>query len=72
MDTAAERIFGFVREATREHIRRDLRPTSDKAQNQKDLSPKGFIKNRAATSLLLSRRPIKGILLRRASSAPGF
>ena len=24
MDTAAERIFGFVREATREHILKDL------------------------------------------------
>jgi hypothetical protein len=47
MDTAAERIFGFVRGATREHIRMDLRPRSDKAQSQKDLSPKGFIKNRA-------------------------
>jgi len=71
MDAAAERIFGFVREATREHIRMDLRPRSDKAQIQKDLSPEGFINNRAATSLLLSRRSIKDILFRRASSAPG-
>jgi hypothetical protein len=71
MDTAAERIFGFVRGATREHIRLDLRPRSDKAQSQKDLSPEGFIKNRAEASLLLSRRSIR-IFSCRASPAPGF
>ncbi|HET7625730.1 MAG TPA: hypothetical protein VFM25_10755 [Verrucomicrobiae bacterium] len=73
MDTAAERIFGFVREATRKHIRMDLQPRSDKAQNQKDLSPKGFIKNQAATALLLSRSPRKkGYSPSCALSAPGF
>jgi hypothetical protein len=44
MDIAAERDFGFVRGATREHIPMDLRPRSDKAQNQKTLSPQGFVK----------------------------
>lgn len=44
MDTAAERIFGFVRGATKEPIRRYLRLRSDNAQNWKNLNPKGFIK----------------------------
>jgi hypothetical protein len=65
-------FLGFVREATREHIRMDLWPRSAIAQKHKDFSPEGFIKNRAATSLLLRRRSMKDILLRRASSAPGF
>src|SRR5579871_1671839 len=55
MDTAAERNLGFAREATTEHIRRDLGRRSDKAQKQKDLSPAGFAENGAATALLIGR-----------------
>jgi hypothetical protein len=81
MDAAAERIFGFVREATTEHIRTDLRPRSDKAQNQKDLSPKGLLKN-WVNSLFLSRIStisnlscLTAAIVRRrirVSSVPGF
>jgi len=63
MDIAAERIFGLWRGATSGHIRSDLDARSDKATGQKDLSPKGFAKNGPATSLFLSRRPIKDMLL---------
>jgi hypothetical protein len=69
MDIAAERNFGLRREATSGHIRSDLAARSDKATGQKNLSPKGFAKNGPATSLLLSRRSMKDMLLRRASSA---
>jgi hypothetical protein len=50
----------------------DLDTTSNKVTGQRDLSPKGFANNGPATLLLLSRRPMKGILLRRASSAGHF
>ena len=43
--------------------------TSDKATGQKGLSPMGFANNGPATSLLLSHRSMKDMLLRRASSA---
>src|SRR5580658_2203814 len=65
MDIAAERNFGLRGEATSGHIRSDLAARSDKAAGQKNLSPKGFAKNGPATSLLLSRRSIKDMLLRR-------
>jgi hypothetical protein len=42
MDIAAERIFGLWRGATSGHIRMDLYVRSDKATDQKDLSPEGF------------------------------
>ena len=47
------------------HIRMDLPTRSDKATVQKTLSPKGFVKNGPATSLLLSHRSILDMLLRR-------
>src|ERR1700758_5541394 len=62
MDIAAERIFVLWRSFM------DLAARSDKATGQKDLSPKGFAKNGPATSLLLSHRSMKDMLLRRASS----
>lgn len=72
MDIAAERNFGLDQGATNEHIRSDLQVRSDNEPGQKSLSPEGFAENGPATSLFLSRRSIKDILLRRALSAPGF
>jgi len=72
MDIAAERNFGLRREAASEHIRMDLGASGDKVSVKKDLSPKGFAKNSPATSLLLSCRSTRDMLLRRASSAAHF
>jgi hypothetical protein len=72
MDLAAERNFELRREAASGHIRMDLDASGDKASIQKDLSPKGFAKNGPATSLLLSPRSTRDMLLRRASSAGRF
>jgi len=72
MDIAAERDFGLLRGATSGHIRSDMSARSDKEAGQKNLSPKGFAENGPATSLFLSRRSIKDILLRHASSAGRF
>jgi hypothetical protein len=72
MDIAAERNFGLVRGATSEHIRSDLRARSDNEPDRKSLSPEGFAENGPATSLFLSRRSVKDILLRHASSAARF
>jgi len=69
MDIAAERNFGLWREATSGHIHMDLDARSDKATEQKDLSPEGFAENGPATPLLLCHRSMKDMLLRRASSA---
>src|ERR1700728_1865812 len=72
MDIAAERNFGLMRGVTSAHIRMDLQARRDKAAGQKDLSPKGFAKKGPATSLLLSRRSTRDMLLRRASSSGRF
>jgi hypothetical protein len=69
MDIAAEKIFGLWRGARSGHIRMDLDARGDKATNQKGLSPEGFARNGPATSLLLSHRSMKDMLLRRALSA---
>jgi hypothetical protein len=72
MDIAAERNFDLVRGARSEHIRSDLQARSDNEPGQKGLSPEGFAENGPATSLFLSRRSVKDILLRRALSAGRF
>jgi hypothetical protein len=72
MDIAAERNFGLIRGATNAHIRRDLEARSDNEPGQKSLSPEGFAENGPATSLFLSRRSARDILLRHASSAARF
>jgi hypothetical protein len=72
MDIAAERNFGLVRGARSEHIRSDLQARSDNEPGQKSLSPEGFAENGPATSLFLSRRSMKDLLLRHALSAGRF
>jgi hypothetical protein len=72
MDITAERKFGLVRGATSAHIQRDLRGRSDNKAGQRSLSPKGSAENGPATMLFLSRRSMKDILLRHASSAGCF
>jgi hypothetical protein len=72
MDIAAERNFGLDRGATSAHIRSDLQTRSDNEPGQKSLSPEGFAENGPATSSSFSRRSIKDILLRHASSAGRF
>jgi hypothetical protein len=72
MDIAAERNFGLDRGAMSAHIRSDLQARSDNEAGQKSLSPGGFAEKGPATSLFLSRRSVKDILLRHASSAGRF
>jgi hypothetical protein len=42
MDTAAERIFGFVRGATREHIPQESVTGERQSAKKKGLQPEGF------------------------------
>jgi hypothetical protein len=72
MNTDAERDFGLDRGVKRERIRMDPRPRNDEGPIQKTLSPKGYGENESAASLLVSRGPLKGTLLSRASSATHF
>jgi hypothetical protein len=72
MDLAAGRNVGLVRGATSGHIRSDLQARSDNEPGQKSPSPEAFAKNGPATSLFLSRRSVKDILLRHALSAGRF
>ena len=72
MDIAAARDFGLGREATIDHIRKDLGARSEKATGQKDHRPKGFVENAPVTALLLSPRSMADMLLRRALSAAHF
>jgi hypothetical protein len=71
-ETGSERNFGLDRGATSEHIRNEVQVRSDNEPGQRSLSPEGFAENSPATLLFLSRRSIKDILLRHASSACCF
>jgi hypothetical protein len=72
MHIAAEEDFSLVGEMTSARRQGDLQASSDLEAGQNSLSLKGFAENGPATSLFLSRRSMKDILLRHASSAGRF